>query len=816
MRDQAQVVIIGGGIFGTSVAYHLAKAGCSDIVLVDKGELTSGTTFHSVGLVSQFRTSPSLMKIMNYTIKLFNELKKETEENLGWNTVGSLRLASSKERFNSLRREVSRARAIGIEAYVITPAEAQKAAPFIEDKGLHGAVWVPDDGHIDPNSITYELARKAKKLGAQINTNVRVTDIEVESNGQVTKVITDKGDIKTQCVVNAAGEWAPRIGAMVGVNIPMVPLMHQYLTCKPIPGHELSSNTPVVRDPDKLFYCREDVGSFLIGAFETNPKAWSAEGVPWAFTQELLNAEWDLFEPVMEMAMERIPILEQAEIIELINGPDAFTADGHYALGPVPGLKGFLVAAGGSINGIAGAGGVGKLISEWILKGEPSIDTHEMNIRRFGPHLKNLDHLTEHCREVYRYYYHLHFPNDENEWGRPLRTTPFYSRLKDLGAVFGEKNGWERVNYFNPGKPWRQAGADQKNWGWGKPDFFDHVKKEAQAVRQNVAILDMTSFGKIDITGKDAFDMLQKLAVSNLDKPLRSLTYTQFLNETAGIESDVTVCRMGEDHFRIISGTSFVSNDLGWIKMHIPNDAEENKELTIKDVTDEVACLNLCGPNARKVLEKITRDDVSNQAFAYMTAKNLDINNIDVWAQRINYTGELGWELYMPNDDALIVWDAIMDAGKAFDITPIGYKALDSLRIEKGFLYWSGDISPRDNPLEAGLGFCVDFNKKIFTGKKALLKIKKAGLKTKLCGIVLDAAHCLFGGESVYKEDKLIDRIRSASHGYNIDKDIALVYLPVAMSEPGTELKVEVMGNMIKAIVVSLPLVDPEGLDIRS
>jgi glycine cleavage system T protein len=812
MRNQAQVVIIGGGVFGTSVAYHLAKSGCTDIVLVDKGELTSGTTFHSVGLVSQFRTSPSLMKVMNYTIKLFNDLKEDAGENLSWHTVGSLRLASSKERLKSLRREVSRAKAIGIEAQIITPSEAQKIAPFMTDEGLYGAVWVPDDGHIDPSSITYELARQAKKMGAEINTNVRVTDIEVDSNGQVTKVITDKGDIQTECVVNAAGEWAPRIGAMVGVNIPMVPLMHQYLTTKPIPGHELPTNTPVVRDPDKLFYCREDVGSFLIGGFEINPKAWSVEGVPWKFTQELLTAEWELFEPVMEMAMERIPILEQAEVIELINGPDAFTPDGHYALGPVPGLRGFLVAAGGSINGIAGAGGVGKLISEWILEGEPSIDTHEMNIRRFGPHLKNLDYLTEHCREVYRYYYHLHFPNDENEWGRPLRTSPFYPRLKELGAVFGEKNGWERVNHFEPGKSWRQAGADQNNWGWGKPDFFDLVKTEALAARQNVAVLDMTSFGKIDVTGKDALDLLQMLAISNVDKPLGSLIYTQFLNESAGIESDVTICRIAEDHFRLISGTSFVSNDIGWMKMH----ASVDKDVTIKDVTNEFACLSLCGPNARKVLEKITSDDVSNEAFAYMTSKNIDINGVNVWAQRVSYTGELGWELYMANGDALTIWDAIMDAGKVFDITPIGYKALDGLRIEKGFLYWSGDISPEDNPLEAGLGFCVDFNKDNFIGKDALLKIKANGLKTKLCGLALDADYCLFGGESVYKNGKIINRIRSASHGYSVNTDIALVYLPNDMSEPGTKLEVEVMGKFVKAKVISMPMVDPKGLRIRA
>jgi glycine cleavage system T protein len=378
--------------------------------------------------------------------------------------------------------------------------------------------------------------------------------------------------------------------------------------------------------------------------------------------------------------------------------------------------------------------------------------------------------------------------------------------------VFGEKNGWERVNYFEPGKPWRQAGGDQKDWGWGKPAFFDQVKTEALAARQKVALLDMTSFGKFEVKGKDALDLLQRLAISNLDKPVGSLTYTQFLNESAGIESDVTVCRIAEDHFRLVSGTSFVANDIGWVKLHTPVD----KDITVTDVTNDFACLSLCGPDARKVLEMVTGDDVSNEGFAYMTAKSIDISGMNVWAQRVSYTGELGWELYMANDAALVVWDAIVEAGKAFDITPIGYKALDGLRIEKGFLYWSGDISPGDNPLEAGLGFCVDFNKDDFIGKDALLKIKADGLKTKLCGLTLDGGYCLFGGESVYKDGNIVDRIRTANHGYNVNMDIALVYLPQDMAKPGTELEVEVMAKFIKATVVSMPLVDPKGLRIRA
>ena len=812
MRDQAQVVVIGGGIFGTSVAYHLAKAGCTDVILVDKGELTSGSTFHSVGLVSQFRTSPSLMKVMNYTIKLFNQLRDEAGDALDWHQVGSLRLASSKERLKALQRDVSRAKAIGINADIISPSEALRLCPHLSDESLYGAVHVPDDGHIDPSGITLELARQAKKMGAEIYTNVRVTGIELSSAGEITQVITEQGTIKTQCVVNAAGEWAPRIGEMVGVNIPMVPLMHQYLTTKPIPGHELPRDTLVVRDPDRLFYCREDVGAFLVGAFETNPKEWSVEGVPWEFTQELLNPEWDLFEPVMEMAIQRMPILAEAEIVELINGPDAFTPDGHYALGPVPGLRGFYVAAGGSINGIAGAGGVGKILAEWLLEGAPSIDTHEMNVRRFGPHYSDQHYLVEHCREVYRCYYHLRYPNDENEWGRPLRTSPFYPCLQELGAVFGEKNGWERVNYFEPGKAWRRAGADQKAWGWERPDYFEHVGREVKAARERVALIDMTSFGKIEVRGTGALAFLQKLAANDIEKPIGSVTYTQFLNTKGGIESDVTIVRLADNEFRVISGTSFVANDLGWIRRHMPGDGS----VEVADVTEDWGCLSLCGPHARSVLQSASSSDVANEAFPYMSAQSIDLRGASVWAQRVSYAGELGWELYIAPEDAIKVWDALMEAGKEFGIQPAGYKALDSLRIEKGYLYWSGDITPEDNPFEAGLGFCVKLSKGDFIGREALVKIREQGIQRELCALTMDANCTLYGGESVYSNGHIVDRIRTGAYGYSIGKDIGLVYLPLELAEAGVEVEVEIFGEHIRAQVATTPLFDPKGERLRA
>jgi len=813
MKDQARVVVIGGGVFGTSVAYHLAKAGCTDVVLVDKGELTSGTTFHSVGLVSQFRTSPALMKIVNYTIKLFDELSHgEGGPSLGWRTVGSMRLASSPDRLKALKREVSRVKAIGFSADIISAKEVVDRCPFVSSEGLYGAVWVPDDGYIDPNGITYELARQARKMGVEVHTNVRVTGIELSPRRHVTRVITDHGPIRTECVVNAAGEWAPRLAEMVGVSLPMIPLMHQYLTTKPIPGHELPPNTPVIRDPDNLFYCREDTGAFLIGGFELNPKEWSPEGVPWEFNQQLLSAEWDLFGPVMENAIRRLPIMAEAEAVELINGPDGFTPDGHYALGPVPGLHGFFVAAGGAINGIACAGGVGKTLAEWILEGETSIDVHELDVRRFGAHLAHKPYLVEACREVYRYYYHIRYPNDENEWGRPYRKSPFYDRLKDLGAVFGHKNGWERANYFEPGKPGRQAGAEQKAWGWARPSYSNLVGEEVQAARERVALFDMTSFGKIDVRGQGALALLQKLAANDLDRPVGSITYTQFLNHKGGIESDVTVTRVAENEFRIISGTSFVASDIGWIRLHLPEDGS----VQVEDVTDQLGCLGLWGPSAREVLQSVSASDVSNAAFPYMSACSVDIKGAAVWAQRVSYAGELGWELYIKPADALRVFDALTGAGKKFGLRPAGYKALDSLRIEKGYLYWSGDITPADNPIDAGLGFCVRLKKPDFNGKQALLAIKQKGLRPRMCALTMDAGGNLYGGESVYTEGRLVDRIRTGGYGHTIGKDIGLVYLPPELAKAGTALEVEILGERIKAQVADLPLVDPKGEKIRA
>jgi 4-methylaminobutanoate oxidase (formaldehyde-forming) len=814
MKDQAQVVVIGGGITGCSIAYHLALLGWTDVVLLDKGELTSGTTFHSVGLVSQFRTSPAQMLLMNYSIQLYNQFKDEVGDALGWHQVGSLRLASSPDQLKALQRSVSRAKALGLDVGIISPSEAMRIFPPMTSENLYGAVHIPDDGYLDPNGITYELAKRAKKMGVQVHTGVRVTGIEVSPRGEVTQVNTTHGPIKTEIVVNAAGEWAPRIGEMVGAIIPMTALMHQYLTTKPIPGHELPLQTPVVRDPDNLVYIREEVRGFLIGGFELEPKAWSVEGVPWEFTQQLLPPEWDLFDILMEGAMRRVPILEKAEIIKLINGPEAITPDGHYCLGPLPGLHGFYVAAGMSLNGIAGAGGVGKIMAEWIIEGFPSMDVHEMNVRRFGSHFADMHYTAERAREVYKHYYYLHYPNDESEWGRPKRLSALYERLKELGAVFGEKNGWERANYFELDKPGRRAGAEQHKWGWGRPPYFERVGEEHQAVRERVGLLDMTSFGKIDVQGPGALALLQRLACNNIDKPVGSLTYTQFLNDQGGIESDLTITRIGEEQFRVITGTSFAASDLGWIKLHLP----EDKSVEVRDVSEDWAVISLWGPDARNVLQSVTANDISNEAFPYMTTQTIGISDMDVWAQRVSYAGELGWELYVAPEQAVLVWDTLMTAGHQFGIQPIGYKALDSLRLEKGYRYWSADITPDENPYEAGMGFTVRLKSGgEFIGRQALLKVKEDGVQRRLCTLTInDGTFVIYGGEAVYAMDKLIGRVRSGGYGYTIGKNIATSYLPIDLAKQGTQVEVEVFGERFLAEVAADVLYDPAGERLHS
>jgi glycine cleavage system T protein len=816
VRAEARVVIVGGGIAGCSVAYHLAQKGWRDVVLVDKGELTSGTTWHAAGMVTHFHTSPTLMRMRQYSIGLYRHVQAEPGATQHWHQVGSLRVASSREQLRFLQRQVGMAKAIGLDVDTISASEALRIFPLMSGENLHGAMYLPGDGWLDPSGATMELAARARRLGVEIRTGVRVTGITRDGRGAVTAVETDHGTIRTECVVNAGGMWAGQIAAMVGLSLPITPLIHQHLTTRPIPGHELARTSPCLRDPENLVYMREEVGGFLIGGFERSPVAWSVGGVPWDFTQTLLPSDWELFNEILEGAIRRVPILSKAELAHLVNGPEGITPDSRPLLGPVPGVPGFWVAAGLSHTGFGAGGAIGHVVADWLVDGEPPYDVTELNVRRFGPVYEDRPYAAERARESYKYYYLLRYPHDENEWARGRRLSPLDARLTRAGAVFGEKNGWERPNYFVPGAPGRRAGTDQRQWGWARPASFEHVGAEHRAVRERVGLFDFTSFGKLDVRGPGALALLQHLADNDVDRPVGSVVYTQFLNPRGGIESDLTVTRWGEMHFRVTTGSNFVASDLGWIRMHMPADGS----VEVRDVTEDFACIGLWGPAARHVLQAVTTSDVSNVGFPYMTARRIDVAGVQVAAQRVTYVGELGWELYVGNAQAVGVWDALLSAGREVGITPAGYKAVDSLRLEKGYRYWSSDLTPAENPYEAGLGFCVRLQKGDFIGREALLRVKAAGIQRKLCTITLAAPlpsdSDLYGGEAVYADGRLVGRLRSAGWGYTVARHIGLLYLPAAVATPGTSLEVEAFGVRYAAEVAADVLYDPAGTRLRA
>ncbi len=808
MKDQARVVIVGGGIFGVSIAYHLAKLGWTDLVLLEKGEIASGESAQAAGLVTQFATSQTLMQFRKYAIELYSELGL-------FEHVGSLRLASSKEQLGELQRSVSRAKGIGMDVEIISPAEAIKIMPQLSSKELYGAIYLPQDGHLDPYITTTTMARLVREMGAEVKTNTRVTGIKLSPSGEIAEVLTEKGSIKTENVVNATGLWGPRVAAMAGLHIPTTPVDHQHIALKAVPGNEFPHSTPCLRDPDNLVYMREEAGGLVIGGYEPNPKERWIDGVPWDHGGTTLPADYDRFDQLMEGTLRRLPFLEAAEIITLVCHPGAYTPDCQPILGPMPGAKGFWNACGMSLNGYGGAGGVGKLMAEWIVTGEPDKDIYAFRSTRFGSYYSQTDYAVERTRECVKYYYRLRFPNDEYEWARPHRTSPLHFRLQEYGAVFGEKYGWERVNYIDAGRQWRMAGEDQRKWGWTKPPYFERLRQEHQATRERVCMFDLSSFGKIDVTGPGALPLMQRLADSDVDKPVGSAIYTQFLNRNGGVEADLTITRLGKEHFRVITGSGFISNDLGWIQLHVQQD---DPPVEIRDVTMDWACIAMWGPKSRQVLEKVTRDDVSNQAMPYLKADWVDINGARVLAQRVSYVGELGWELYVPAGRALPTWELLHEAGQEFGIDVGGYKVLDGLRMEKGYRYFTADVTPMENPYQAGLGFCVDMEKPDFIGKAALESAKAEGVPNKLCTLVLDGEEYLpiYGGEAVYQDKKVVSRVRSGGYGFTLERNIVFAYLPKALSNSGTTVEIEVFDKTYPAQVAANVLLDPKGERLRA
>ena len=797
--------MIGGGVGGAAILYWLARLGWTDVVMVERARVTSGSTFHSAGLVGQLRGSLSLTRMMMNSVDLYRSLGAEVGLETGWHEVGSLRLASSPERMEELARQAGWAKTFGLPLELISAAEAQRLFPPMSTDGVRGAAYLPTDGYIDPSQLTFALVEGARRRGAEICEETRVTGIEV-AGGAVRAVVTDRGPIETDLVVNAGGMFATEIGLLAGVNVPIIPMAHEYLITRP---SGLRLDMPTMRDPSLLVYFRPESGGLVMGGYERDPEPWGMDGIPPDFNGKLLDEDWARFEPLMRNAIERVPSLHDAQVVKLVNGPEAFTPDGEFILGPSD-VRGFWVAAGFCAHGLAGAGGMGRLVAEWIVEGRPDLDAWEMDSRRFGRHYVSREYTLARTREVYSTYYDVKYPGHERSAGRPLRVSPAYPRLKELGAAFGEKSGWERANWFEPNAA--RGDASLRPRGWAGRLWSPAIEAEHRACRESAALFDFTSFAKIDVRGPGAAAFLERLTDNQVARGVGRLTYTQMLNQDGGIECDFTITRLADQRFRVITGTAFGRHDLSWIEEHAPADGM----VEVEDVTSGFACIGLWGPSARQILQRLTPVDVSNAAFPYMTARELPVGSVPCLALRVTYVGELGWELYCPAEFGLRLWDTLWEAGKPYGLVAGGYKAVDSLRLEKGYRVWGSDIGPEVDPYQAGLGFSVKLDKGDFIGRDALLKKRDTPADTRLACLVLDEPHSVaLGSEPVRIGGEIAGRVTSGGYGYSVGKSIAYAFVPrgAKKDEP---VEVELFGQWVPGRISADPLYDPRGEKIRS
>ncbi len=810
MSDRTRAVVIGGGVAGASIAYHLTELGWTDIVLVERAELTSGSTFHSAGLVGQLRSSVTLTRMMMYGVSLYRRLLEETGVDPGWHEVGSLRLASSRERIQELRRLAGWGQTFGLPLEIVsTQGAVDLWGGLFDPVGVEGAAFLPTDGYLDPSGLTMALAEGAKRRGARILTGARITGVDVE-RGAVRRVrLADRDPIETEVVVNAGGMYAHQIGRLAGVEVPVVPFGHQYVLTTPIDG--VLPDLPTMRDPDRLVYFRPEAGGALVfGGYERNPAPWRVDaGPPAEFNNTLLPEDWERFEPLAEGAFGLVPATQDAEIVRLINGPEAFTPDGEFILGESE-VAGFFVAAGFCAHGIAGAGGIGKVMAEWIVEGEPEYDVWKMDIRRFGGHYRSRRYALARANEVYSTYYDIHYPNEERIAGRPLKTSPAYAALEELGAEFGEKSGWERTNWIRSNEDARLE--ELRPRGWAGQHWSTAIPAEVLATRERGGLFDESSFAKLEVSGEDACAFLQRICANDVDREVGRVVYTQLLNRRGGIESDVTIVRLGPDRFRLVTGTAFGNHDLAWIRKRLASGPEQ--AIDVRDVTGSLSCFGLWGPRARTVLAELAPDPLD---FPYMHAREVVVGHVPCLAVRVTYVGELGWELYAPVEFGAGLWRQLVEAARAHEVVPCGYRAIDALRLEKGYRAWGSDITPEDTPLEAGLGFAVAFGKGEFVGREALEKQQANGVPRRLsCVVLADPRAMTLGNEPVFADGRVVSRVTSGGVGYAVGKSIAYTYLPTELAEVGRKLDVEVFGERVAAEVSTEPLYDPTGERIRA
>jgi 4-methylaminobutanoate oxidase (formaldehyde-forming) len=811
LPGHARAIVIGGGIVGCSVAYHLAKLGWNDIVLIERHKLTSGSTHHAAGLVGQLRTSANITQLLGQSVAIYNTIQAETGLASGWKMNGGLRLACNQARWTELKRQATSARSFGLEMQLLTPREARDLWPLMDIADLVGAAFLPTDGQVNPSDITQSLAKGARLRGVRIVEDTAVLGIELE-RGRVQAVLTTRGRASCEVVVNCAGQWARQVGLLAGVNVPLVSVQHQYLITDAIAG--MPRDLPTLRDPDRLTYYKEDVGGLVMGGYEPNPRPWAVDGFPDNFNFQLLQPDWDHFQPILDLALPRVPALAAAGIKELINGPESFTPDGNFILGPAPGVHGFYVGAGFNAFGIAAGGGAGKVLAEWIVGGEAPFDVWPVDIRRFGAPHGDIDWVRRRTLELYGKHYSIAWPGEEHASGRPLRRSPLYELLRAQGAVFGEKLGWERPNWYA-----KAAEPARDEYSFTRPNWFAAVAREHQATRERVAVFDQTSFAKFMLVGRDAAQALGWICANDVAKPVGSLVYTQMLNARGGIECDLTVARLAEDRYYIVTGTGFATHDFDWISRQIP----PGLDATLIDVTSAHAVLALMGPRARAVLQQLTRDDVGNAAFPFGQVRRLQVAGAPVLALRVTYVGELGWELHVPVEFALTVYGALMQAGAEFGIANAGYRAIESLRLEKGYRAWGADIGPDHSPFEAGLGWAVKMKSQIpFLGRAALQAASQSPSRKSLCAFtVADPAVVLLGRETIFRDGERVGWLGSGGYGHTLQLNIGYGYVRRADGVNRDYLlagkyELEVATERVPCAIQLGPLYDPQMTRVKA
>ncbi|HVX73199.1 MAG TPA: FAD-dependent oxidoreductase [Devosia sp.] len=802
---QAQIVVIGGGIIGCSTAYHLAKEHKADVVLLEQGKLTSGSTWHAAGLVGQLRSSASITQVLKRSVELYRTLEAETGLATGWKMTGCLRLAATDDRWTEYKRLATTARSFGMEMELISPAEVKRMWPLLETSDLVGASWLPTDGQASPSDITQSLARGARMHGARIHEGVRVTGFEMAGD-RIAAVVTTAGRIACETVVNCAGMWAREIGAMAGVGVPLQPVKHQYIVTEKIDG--LTPGLPTLRDPDRRTYFKEEVGGLVMGGYEPDPIAWTTGDIPRPFEFQLFDDDWGHFAQHLEQAMARVPALAGAGIRQMINGPESFTPDGNFILGAAPECANMYVGAGFNAFGIASAGGAGWALAEWAMRGEAPLDLWVVDIRRFSALHRDRDWVRDRTLDAYGKHYTVAYPHEEYESGRNRIVSPLYQRLRAAGAVFGSKLGWERPNWFAP------PGSEPRDvYAMGRQNWFDAVGTEHRLVRERAGLFDQSSFAKYEITGKDAAAALSWIAANAVDKPSGRLTYTQMLNSRGGIECDLTVARLADDRFYIVTGTGFRTHDLAWIREHVP----AGLDAIATDVTEQFGTVVLMGPRARDILGTVTDADISNAGFPFGHVRLLPIAGHEVRALRVTYVGELGWELHVPLAATGDVYDALIEAGAPHGLRPVGYRALESLRLEKGYRAWGSDITPNDTPFEAGLGWAVKLKSGTpFLGRDALLALHDTPLRKRLATFTTEREDIvLLGRETILRDGEFAGYLTSGGYGYTVGKPIGMGYVRHPEPEAG-RYELVVANERVAAQVHFQPLYDPHNTKVKA